>query len=236
MARLGRGAKSTVKKARTAKRKVLSTKQVNAVKTIAKKVAQKEEETKFFNYSNGVTYPSITTPVSWNIFYHSVAQGNTNNTFEGDKINWRGIKVKWMLTNYGGAVRGYIDTPFTVTFMLVATKVYKSTTSLTLADIRDDNNSRPETYFVNNDTKILYKHEIKMNQVKAGDKRHITGNFFAKKNQMITFKDFDAGTHQLQGEWQYYLMAYAWDDNIGTYPADSCGQLIFSYKNYFKDS
>lgn len=238
MAKLGMGAKSTAKKIRRSKAKnVLSKKQAKAVQSIAKKVVANEEETKFFQYSNGVTYPSVTAMTSWNIFYQNVAQGDNNNQMTGDKIHWRGLKVKYFLTNYGGAIRGWLNTPFTVTFMLVATKAYQTTGSITLSDIRDDTNATFENYFVNNDTKILFKREIKMNQVKTGDKKHVTGSFWIKKNQKIQYKDFSA-SYQLAGEWQYYLVTYAWDDNINliTDPPASCGQLVFSYKNYFKDA
>lgn len=232
MARLGKSTKKTYNKTR--KSKALTVKQVKAVTSIAKKVTSKAEETKFFNYSSGTTYPTLDNITSWNIFYHGCSRGVGNNQFEGDVIQWRGLKIKWQFLNYSGAIRGWVENPIKCVIMLISLPKYVTTTSLVLNDIRDDNNSSLERFFMNNDTKVHYKKEISLPSGKAGDKKIKTGNIWIKRNQKIQYKDFETD-YQLKDR-QYYLVTYAMDQSRSLSDPAVAGQLIFSYKNYFKDS
>lgn len=214
-------------------KKVLTDKQAKAVKSIAKKVTLQEEETKFFQGS-GISYPLIADLTSVNLFATNVNQGTNDNRFLGDSVTWRGLKVKYQLTNFYGAVPGWKDGPFSVVIMLIATKKYTtSSTGLTLSDIRDDTSNLLSTYFLNNQTKVLFKRKISVNQLKAGEKRLISGDFWVRRNQKIHFKDFSA-SYELR-DMNYYLVWYGFDEaNVAV--STGVGQMQYAYKNYFKDS
>lgn len=228
MAKLSRANQMQAKK-RVRRQKALNKSQAKAVKSIVKKVTASQEETKYFTYGTSLVPSSTGTGLtSYNLFYHNASQGVTNNTLIGDKLNWRGLKVKWSVLNNTGSA--WFDTPFTIVMAVIATKKYAAVTSLALDDIRDDTSSQTNRFFLNEQSKMLYKKEIRVSQAKTGDRKRITGNFWLKRNQMLKYKDFTTN-HELK-DMNYYLCFWAYDEhNLLT-----SGSIYFVYKNYFKDA
>jgi len=217
----------TVKRGKKTKKVAFTTSNKTLVNTI-NKVINKGEETKFFQYSNAVN-PKTTDFTSYNLFYGGVTQGVGNNQMLGDKIHWRGIKIKYSLINYQ-TTAGWFDTPFSVVMMIVSTIPYHTTTNLLLDEVRDDTNNALSRYFLNEQTTVHYKKVIKMSQNKGSDRKRINGTAWIKRNQIIKFKDF--GTDYRLTNRNYYLVIYGFDEhNIST-----TGTFSFSYKNYFKDA
>lgn len=230
MAKIGRANKVRAKK-RVATQKALTKKQAKAVTSIVKKVAAKEEETKFFQFSAVTNPPTNNTITSYNLFYHGVSQGTSNNQLVGDVLNWRGIKIKYTIYNETALAGTWFDTPYTICMAIVACKKYVAATSLAFADIRDDTNAQAGRFFLNDQSKILFKKEVRVTQSKSNDRKFITGNIWLKRNQKIHFKDFSVD-YQLK-DMNYYLVVWGYDLHTST---NTTGTLTWSWKNYFKDS
>lgn len=219
------------KKAKASSKKVFSNKQKTAISKIAKKVCTTEAETKFNQRVDTVYMPSDGTFKSWNLF-STFAQGTGDNQCLGNKIHWRGIKIHWDYRLYGDSLRGWFDTPVTLTMLIVETKHY-SPFGITLNDIRDDTTASQTLWFPDNETKILYKKRKIFNAVKDGDRPVFTGSIWVKRNQALLFKDF-ANTKQLNKK-NYYFVVYA-VDKAPNLDNEMSGHFFFAWKNYFKDA
>jgi len=228
MAKLGRANKRIAKSKGKAKKQF--TKANKTLVSTINKVISKNDETKYFTYGTSLQPPISGSITTYNLFYHNVSQGTTNNTMIGDKINWRGIKLKYTVLSQNGSGT-WIDNPFQIVMAVVATKTYNAISSLTLADIRDDTNTSTSRFFLNNQSKILFKKTVSVQFNKTGDRKRVDGSFWLKRNQMIKFKDFTA-SHELSGM-NYYLAFWAHDENN---TLSSTGTVFFSYKNYYKDA
>lgn len=211
--------------------KSLTKKQANAVKTIAKKVVASEAETKFFPYtsSKGLEVDQFT---SWNLFYHGVSTGTTNNTLIGDKLEWRGIKIKYVLQNTTDGGTTWNQNPFTVHFMIIGTPVYKALTSLTPTELCTDTSSYFGLGYLQPDAKMLYKKTITIDAdtgTLLTDKVLKSGSFWLGRRQKINYTDL-IQDYKLT-KMNYYFCIYCEAAGSG-----KVGYVDFTWQNYFKDS
>lgn len=218
------------RKRRVMKPKGFSSKQTKAIKTIAKKVALSTQETKFLQYDKNQVVPNGSGLVSFNLFYHGANRGTGDNDIVGDRLTWRGIKIKYQVTSYGNPGRGWFDTPFKIHMMIIATKKYVASASLSLADIRDNTSTTITTFFPNKETQILAHRTVHVNGQKTGDRNTKLGSIWLKRNQVLTYKDF--ATDQQLTKQNYYLVLWG-EDQHGLSDTGTC---YFTYKNYFKDA
>lgn len=227
MAKLGRKNKMRMKK------KSLSSKQTKAVKAIVKKTVAQSEETKYFPYT-AVHEPLLYQLTSWNLFYHGAAHGTNNNQFIGDKLNWRGVCVKWTAQNvYLDVNYIWVDQPILFDLYIIASDIYKTTSSLTLADISTSTNTtNPSLFFADPGTKILYKktHSITLDRGNATVQRKtLAGKIWLKRNQMLTFNDFTKDRTFKNGKNYYFAV-------VNKSASGLRFTLDFTWQNYFKDA
>lgn len=229
--------KSSGKRRSSKKTKGLSKKQASAVKKIAKSVVAKTAETKYFQYgaSGNVFTNDIT---SYNLFYHGVNQGTDNNKFTGDKIEWRGIKIKYSLQNQISGT--YYDQPYQVKLMIISLPKYVALSSLTLTDIRDDTTGNPSQWFKKDELLVHYEKQISMRPERSGSgvtNLQKDGTIWLSRRQMIEFVDFSVD-YKTKNRNYYFIH---WGVNPSTWGAVGAtafraGTIIFNWKNYFKDS
>ena len=115
-------------------------------KTTARKVDKilrfiktNKPELKIAKYSADANYTNNSIK-SFNVAYHMMAQGTNENSFIGKKLNMKYLTVKYVLKNDAATALstywGNFDTIWRVS--LVATKTFRTSTSLTGAEIYDD--------------------------------------------------------------------------------------------------
>lgn len=228
MAKVSRSGK--MRKQRKAK-KSLTKKQANAVKTIAKRVVSSEAETKYFPYtgSKGLTVDQFT---SWNLFYHGVSTGTTNNTLIGDKLEWRGIKIKYVVQNTTDGGTTWNPNPFTVHFMIIGTPVYKALTTLTPSEVCTDTSGYFGLGYLQPDAKMLFKKSITINAQSTTaltDKVLKSGSLWLSRRQKINYTDL-IQDYKLT-KMNYYFVTYCEAAGSG-----NVGYIDFTWQNYFKDS
>lgn len=237
MAKLGR--KNKARKTRV--NKALTKKQLSAVKKVANAVVRKNEETKFFNWVGNITVNGTGSggggvPTSYNLFSQGVTRGVGNNQLLGDKLRWKGVAVRWRLINAAtiGSTLTYQSQPLIVDVMILSTNVYKTGTSLTLADIRNDTVDDYNLYYLNPSTKMIYKKTLvlKPDRGQSTVQEVLTsGKFYVKRNQMIEYQDFE-NTYNLKGTKNYYIMVVPRSPSGTSY----MGTLSLAVQNYFTDS
>lgn len=213
-------------------KKGLSKKQYNAVKAVVKRQVTKTEETKFFKYAADFTLTGSNNLISYNLFYYSSA-GTSNNQMIGDKLRWKGICVKYAIRN-ADFTTGFVwkDQPVIIDMYLLRTNVYKTTTSLTLAEIFNESGSDPNIGFLNNSTKCLAKRTLRITPDRGSatpQQKILNGKIWLKRNQIISFKDFGT-SYDLKDGRNYYLMF------VNRSPTSEKSYIGFSWQNYFTDS
>lgn len=229
MAKIAR--QSKMRKTQKKAKKSLTNKQVKAVKSIAKRVVASEEETKFFPYTTSkvCTNGSLT---SWNLFYHGVSTGTTNNTLIGDKLEWRGVKIKYVIQNTPDGGTNWNQNPFIVHMMIVGTPVYKALTSLTQSELQTDTNTYFGLGYLQPDAKMLFKKTITINPGDNNgtpDKTLKTGSMWLSRRQKLTYTDL-INDYKLT-KLNYYFLIFVESAATG----NVC-TVDFTWQNYFKDS
>lgn len=224
------------RRVRRGRKKGLSKRQTNAVKSIVKRTLNRNIETKFFPYvatAQLSTYGSI---VSWNLFYHGVSAGTGNNALIGDKLNWRGICIKYQLSNrFLDTQWNYNAQPVLIEIMLIETDTYKTSASLAITDFANPTTNDPAMYFVDGATKVLAKKTLSIKPdvfpVGSGTAQRVTlnGKMWVKRNQIIEFNDLSKDYTLSKGKSYYFVVLHK------SLAAEKC-TIDFTWQNYFKDA
>lgn len=236
MAKLGRANKMKAKN-RVTRQKKLTKPMQKAVTSIVKKTIRKEEETKFFIFSDTFERTGVLTtalsPQSYNIFYHGVSRGTGNNQLIGDKLRWKGIAIKYRIFNaYTDLNYVWNGQPVVFDIMVIRVPIYKVAISLTFNELRNDTSADPNTYFLNPDVKVLFKKTVRINPDRGqatAQQRQAVGKIWVKRNQMIEYKDYQVD-QALKNNMNYYLVF------LNRSPTSEKSQVTFSYQNYFTDA
>lgn len=208
------------------------------IKTLVRKevnkVFNKRVETKTFDYSNSAM-PNPYTAITYNIFYHNVTTGASPTQLIGQSLNWRGLKLKYRVTNsyISGSSLVYSTQPVYLDVYVIETDTYKSTTSLSLSEVFT-NPSLPENGFLLKGVKILASKKVSIvpNLSDTTGQQHIKeGSIWLRRNQKIEFIRPANVSHELTRK-NYYVMFVPRCTWTGT----NCLTFDFSYKNYFQDS
>lgn len=205
----------------------------NMIKKEINKTLNKRVETKDFYYSNAAQNNAYTS-ISYNIFYHSVNQGSSPNMLIGQSLNWRGIKLKYRVTNQypSGTTLVFTNQPIYVDIMLVESDIYKTTTSLSLSEIYN-NPLLPENGFLIKGTKILAKKTVTIlgdRGQTAGQECIKSGSIWIRRNQKLEYMRALSFGHELTRKNYYVVIVPRCNWTTG-----ACCTVDFSYKNYFQD-
>lgn len=226
-------AKKVVRRRRVSK-KPLAKKTINAVKRIVNKAINKNIETKFIPYSASGQLNNYGSCLSWNLFYHGIDQGNTNNTIIGDKIEWRGIAIKYVITNrYLDTTYVYNSQPVVVDLLLLETDTLKTSTSLVISDLSSSTTNDANTFFMDPATKVLMKKTVRIYPDRGSatvQQRQVNGKLWLKRKQILQFTDFGKYDYKLAKNKYYYFMAI--HKSISN---EKCS-IDFTWQNYFKDA
>lgn len=218
-------------------KKGLTTTQAKAAKRLIKKELRKDNELKYFSIARELELGILGTSGanqyyrSYNLFYEGVARGAGDHQFLGDKIRWKGIGIKYRITNgyFAGPGFTYSNQPITIDMYIVRVPHFYTGTSLPLNTMYNDTTSDPATWFMANDCKVLTKKTIRFTPQKAGDATTKQGKIWLKRDQNIEYKGFDINAN-LKNELNYYLVM------INRSVAGERTNMYFTWQNYFVDS
>lgn len=224
------------RRVRRSRKKGLSKRQTNAVKSIVKRTLNKNIETKFFSYVATAQLSNYGSLVSWNIFYHGVGPGIGNNGLIGDKLNWRGICIKYQLSNrFLTTGWNYNAQPVLLEIMIIETDTYKTSQSLVITDFANPTTNDPAMYFVDGATKVLAKKTLSIKPdvfpVGQGTAQRVTlnGKLWLKRNQLIEFNDLPKDYTLSKGKSYYFVVQHK------SLASEAC-TIDFTWQNYFKDA
>lgn len=213
---------------------------ITAVKKIVKQALTKQVETKYFKHSiedKGITR---SVPISYNVFYHGVTRGTSDNQLIGDKLSWQGISFKYRFYNayLQNLVYTYVNWPQTVHVMLIETDQYAALSSLTYSDIWTNYTGSPETDFLRQGVRILAhnKHVIRPDAAASTVPKYLyTGNlkYFLKNGRKLEYTDSLASTYELVSK-NYYIVLISTGLEAGT--GGVTATLSGGWRNYFKDA
>lgn len=200
-----------------------------------KSLVQKDAETKYFKYNTTVDIASAYNHVSYNLFYHGVTQGMTDNGFFGEKMRWKGISIKYSIENkYLMLMYQWDRQPVIMDMYVVRVPELYTATSLPLTTIYNDTSAFPETWFLKRGVQVLAKRTIRLTPQEIGgsdiQRKQINGSVFIKRNQIIEYENFVDATYKLKNNLNYYLV---W---INRSPGGVKSNVAFSWQNYFKDA
>jgi len=225
------------------KKKATVTAKINKVMRMVKLT---KPETKKLVYSIGSTNinPSPTDVISYNIFYHTYSRGVGENQFIGSQINARGIQITAAFNNVAthSGTSGAGTAQYKFRMMIVKSDIYRTTTSLTMAEIEDASTAPNSIYRMNYDSdklKIIAKKDVTITpQVFA------TGVFSAPTivktlkwyipfKKIVRFQDNSAvlTDYRLKDGNYYLLIQSGSPDGSFTH----VGQYSFQMKVYFTD-
>lgn len=169
------------------------------------------------------------TVLSYNLMQQSAAQGVTESTFIGNKIYLKGIKLKMQADNSVGPSES-----LQMRVMILRAKAYRTTTSLTKAELYETSlyqNAR--TGLVDHTkAKVIYQKYITITPQYANQKITKKLSAYVKINKQFEFKDFTTD-YEARG-WNYYLVMHG--EGSAALPGDNLFVSPFNCVLYIKDA
>jgi len=214
------------------------------VKKIMRILKSNRPETKIAKFTASVVM--LNSINSWNIMYQSFAQGSGETQFTGKKVNLKGIEVKYQINNTGvtASTSGFTLSDTRVLVSIIATKTYKTTSSLSYSDIQDDALATNTTYRMNYDIdkcKVLAQRKINLHAMLGaasdpgtglgGVPRQYSGKMYLRLNKNFVFRDW-ATSYEAQ-DLNYYVVIQS--NTFQTSSLVASGEAYFSVKTYYTD-
>jgi len=194
------------------------------VNKIMRFIKQNKPEVKYCKYTGGASFQDNTIQ-SWNLAYHMFSQGVGENQFIGKKLNLKYLTLKYYADNAAvhttaGGGSGNIATKWRV--LVVATKTYKTVTSLNAAEIFDQTFTDQQTWtpmYDSDKIKILAArtltfspHLVATNNNLSGPPMVRSGTINLRLNREFTFKDSGSSEAKL---WNYYVLVHVDSQGLG---------------------
>lgn len=185
---------------------------------------------------------------SWNLAYHLFTQGVGEGSFIGKKLHIRGMEIKWQLNNTAvtSTTSGHTYLDHMNLLSVLSTKVYRTTTNLSIDEIQDTALAPNGPYRMNYDSdkvKIMAHRKVRFTPKLAygssnpsgglgGAPQQRTGKIYIRLNKTITFRDWST-SYELK-DLNYYLLLQT--ANFGDSASlIKSGDLFFSVKCYYTD-
>lgn len=207
------------------------------VGTVKRLISRNNEKKEFVYSALGISF-SLATPTSYNLNYHGVTRGTGESAFLGNGYKIKSIEVNFQLSNYcafAGVSRTAV-VPVTFLCYIIKTKVFKTSTSLALQEMFDENigllNTTASLFKDNDKMKILKSRKVTINPDPSSTRaatRSKTVSLRAYPNTTFRYRDFDSSYEG--NTYNYYAvvipMDYPGDGNIVSYKGDIYTRVNF---------
>lgn len=187
-----------------------------STKAYVKRAISKTQEKKEFVHQDLGKNFSVASITSYNLNYHGVGRGTGEIQFVGNGYKIKQIQANFQLTNYAPALLAAVGVPIQWMVAIIRTKVYKTTTSLTTAELFDENvgllNTQASFFRDSDKMKVLAQKNITIRPDPSSTRNSVMNKVVklsCRPNLNFKYRDFDTS---YEGQYyNYYAIALPCD-------------------------